>query len=290
MELSRASGDRFEVVVGSGRDMKQSFGGIDGIPGPPTDMVMPAMLQSILIYLSTVLIAVLAVWAVIQIIRRRDLFPATLLLGGLLVYFSVEPFYDALGFVYHPERGQIGAFNALGRNYPLHLMLLYVVYYAGLGMYFDKKFADGVSARWVWGAFFVWIPAQILFETPLLMRGLWSYYGDPPFRVGFYPLWLAPATAGSAILAFSLVHYLKKKLLRAWIPVLSVVLASALAAGCLGICWPIFLALNVDRRTWPSGAVLTIPASILTITLSAGSVWLALQILAWARQRTASTT
>ena len=257
---------------------------------PPTGMVMPATLQLIIIWVSAALIVLLGVWVLVRAVRNRDAFPVALLIGSLLVYFSAEPFFDVLGFVYHPEIGQIAAFNSLGRAYPLHLMLLYVVYYSGLGLYFDHKFSRGVSNRWVWTAFILWTPAQILFETPLLLQGLWSYYGDPPLRMGLYPLWLAPATAGSTILACSLLHYLKNRLPRPWIPVLSLVFPSAVAAGCLGTGWPIFLALNVDRRTWPSGAILTIPASLLTIALSAGCVWLALEILALARVRATASS
>ncbi|MEJ2459475.1 MAG: hypothetical protein P8Y58_15540, partial [Novosphingobium sp.] len=250
-----------------------------GVPAAPVDMVMPATIQTIIIGVALALNGLWVIWSLYRLIRHRDILPFTLLAGGLLTYVAVEPFYDVLGFVYHPEKGQVVAFNTLGRNFPLHLLLLYMVYWAFLAQYFMNKFEAGVSERWIWWAFCLWTPGEILFETPLLMTGLWSYYGDPPFKIGYYPLWLAPATAGSAILAFSVLHWARKVIGRGWTPILSLVMGSSLAAGCLGTSWPVFIALNVDRRLSPSGYALTVPASILTICLSAGCVWLALQLL-----------
>ncbi|MEJ2459854.1 MAG: hypothetical protein P8Y58_17635 [Novosphingobium sp.] len=101
--------------------------------------------------------------------------------------------------------------------------------------------------------------------------------------IGYDPLWLAPATAGSAILAFSIVHCVRKIIPVAMTPVLSLVLSSGCAAGCLATSWPVFLALNVNRNLTPSGLVLTVPATFLTIALSAGCTWLALMVLKVAR-------
>ena len=260
------------------------------MPSPPRAMVMPADLQSIMILVSTALIVTAGIWALYRIFRHGDGLPATLMVGGLLIYFAVEPFYDLLGFVYHPEIGQVSAFTALGRALPLHLLLLYVPYWALLAYYFIGKFEKGVTDRWIWIAFWAWTPGQVLFETPLLMQGLWSYYGDTPFKIGYYPLWLAPATAGSAILSFALVFWVRKIIPRLWTPVLSVVMSSGCAAGCLVTGWPIFLALNMDRTISPSGLLLTVPATIASIALSAGCVWISLQILKIARTIDAPAT
>ncbi|MEJ2459855.1 MAG: hypothetical protein P8Y58_17640 [Novosphingobium sp.] len=114
-----------------------------GVPAPPINMIMPQTLQTVIIWSSCVMIAIAGIWALTRLIRQRDMLPLTLLFGGLLVYLAIEPFYDVLGFVYHPEIGQVVALNTLGRNFPLHLMLLYVVYWGMLAYYFDRKFQAG---------------------------------------------------------------------------------------------------------------------------------------------------
>ena len=96
---------------------------------PPRNLVMPADLQHGSLLFSGVVFAIVVALALWRILVRREPVLFFCVLGGMAAVI-VEPLCDVIGMIYHPEIGQITAYEALGRKIPWHVVLLLSCYYA----------------------------------------------------------------------------------------------------------------------------------------------------------------
>jgi len=158
-------------------------------PQPPVDMPVPATPQAVItIVLAVVCAAVLVVGLVLW---RRTGSPLMLMaaLGGTLASVN-EPVMDILARVWFADAGgQWSAFTTYGRPIPIWLPMAYFAFF-GAAPYFLAMFLRGRAdmRRW-WIAVSVPAVLNILLETPLLVAGLYVYYGYQPFTLLGFPLY-----------------------------------------------------------------------------------------------------
>src|SRR6266849_578604 len=98
---------------------------------PDRSLVMPEPWQHYTIIVAGVIAGIFVAAALWRALRRGDPILLFALIGGAFA-MVLEPICNVLGLAYHPEIGQVAAFEALGRKMPLHILLIYPWYF---GMY-----------------------------------------------------------------------------------------------------------------------------------------------------------
>ena len=145
-------------------------------------------------FVAIVVCAVLAVASLAHCVARarRDRSPLPLYLfaaGALTVFF--EPYPDLLGAAVFPEVDQVPWISTFGRMIPMYIGLTYLFYWAPAWLTILPQFQRGISARRFWGICGAMVVATCAIELVPLRFGLWTYYGEQPFRIGGFPLWWA---------------------------------------------------------------------------------------------------
>jgi hypothetical protein len=217
---------------------------MEQLPIPPAHLVMPHTAQIVYTSIWAAVVAAFVVYAVVEIVRRRDPLLVVLLVGGAIAYFN-EPIDDLLGLVWHPRPGQWVLLDTFG-PVPLWGVFVYIALFGGIPYLMYRAFQRGVTARqiWIWIGVF-WI-ADIAVEIPAIASGMYQYYGDPPMKVFGLPLyWFAINIGGpietAVILLIAGSSFAGWRLL-ALLPIPMVLDA----AGSVGMGWPIFSALHAE--------------------------------------------
>jgi hypothetical protein len=148
--------------------------------------------------------------------------------------------------IYHPEIGQITAYEALGRKIPWHVVLLLSWYYA----LFAWMLAGPVGGRMTRAGFWKVFAALVVFSTILEIQpvqgGLWKYYGVQPFTVAGMPLWWFVANAVSALAGGTLVTVATRGSTPwgRWPIVL--LMPVGIAGAHAGVALPTYIAMSMD--------------------------------------------
>jgi hypothetical protein len=158
------------------------------IPLPPVEMVMPPINTFVAVANFVLLIGV-TVWVAMESRRTRSAVPLLILAGAALTSLQ-EPIYDIVGAVWYPDHGTVAYIRAFNVSIPIWLIPGYAWYIGGLGNYMVKIVRQGVT-RPLWQYYFVFWVANFALEMPGLNLGIYRYYGDQPFRVLGFPLWMA---------------------------------------------------------------------------------------------------
>lgn len=165
---------------------------------PPRELLMPASLQQVSLWMAGLACAAFALFALWQLLRHREPLALFCLLGGLATSLT-EPVCDVIGLIYHPEIGQIVGFEALGRKIPLHVVALLAAYYAFFGWLLSGPVGARMTRAGFWKLFVgLWVFSTLL-EIGPVQGGLWVYYGTQPFTVAGMPLWWFFVNAMSAL-------------------------------------------------------------------------------------------
>lgn len=216
---------------------------------PPRELVMPAALQHSSLVFSGTVFAVFVLLALWKALARREPLLLFCVVGGVASGFA-EPLCDVIGMIYHPEIGQITAYQAIGRQIPWHVVLLLSWYYAG----FAWLLAGPVGARMTRTAFWGLFGALVVFSTVLeiapVQQGLWKYYGEQPFTVAGMPLWWFVANAVSALAGGTLATIATRNA-KGWGRWQIALLLPAGAAGAhAGVALPTYIAMNMGLTGW----------------------------------------
>jgi hypothetical protein len=222
------------------------------IPVPPVDMVMPSI-NSVVALANFGVLAVVAVLVAREARRTQSWVPLLILLGAALASLQ-EPIYDIVGAVWYPEHGTVAFNRAFNVSIPLWLIPGYAWYIGGLGNFMYRKMQRGALHRPLWQYYLLFWLANFALEMPGLNLGIYRYYGEQPFRVLGFPLWMAVTNALMPLLIGSLFNRLRGILvgpaaLLAVVLVPMVVGAAQIAAG-----WPTWLALNSGQGLLVTGA------------------------------------
>jgi hypothetical protein len=211
------------------------------IPLPPVEMVMPPINTFVAVANFVLLIGV-TVWVAMESRRTRSAVPLLILAGAALTSLQ-EPIYDIVGAVWYPDHGTVAYIRAFNVSIPIWLIPGYAWYIGGLGNYMVKIVRQGVT-RPLWQYYFVFWVANFALEMPGLNLGIYRYYGDQPFRVLGFPLWMAVTNGLMPLMIGVIFNGLRDTLvgpkgLLTLVLVPMVVGATQIAAG-----WPTWLALN----------------------------------------------
>ena len=237
------------------------------IPAPPVELVMPPI-NSVVAIANLVVLAIVAVFVAREARRTRSWIPLLILAGAALASLQ-EPIYDIVGAVWYPEHGTIAYIRAFNVSIPLWLIPGYAWYIGGLGNVMYRKMQPGVERRPLWQYYFLFWLANFALEMPGLNLGIYQYYGDQPFRVLGFPLWMAVTNGLMPLMIGALFNALRDVLvgpaaLLTVVLVPMVVGATQIAAG-----WPTWLALNAGR-----GPGATLVGALLSLGLALSAIYL----------------
>ena len=165
---------------------------------PPRELIMPADLQHGSLVFSGVVFAIVIALALWQVLVKRQPLLLFCVIGGMASVF-VEPLCDVIGMIYHPEIGQITAYEALGRKIPWHVVLLLSWYYAAFACLLAGPIGAKMTRAGFWKLFFGLVVFSTILEISPTQGGLWKYYGTQPFTISGMPLWWFVANAVSAL-------------------------------------------------------------------------------------------
>jgi hypothetical protein len=213
------------------------------IPVPPVEMVMPPI-NTFVALANLVLLIAVTVWVALESRRSRSAIPVLILVGAALTSLQ-EPIYDIVGAVWYPEHATVAYIRAFNVSIPLWLIPGYAWYIGGLGN-FMYKVMRGSTRRPLWQYYFLFWVANFALEMPGLNLGIYRYYGDQPFRVLGFPLWMAMTNGLMPLMIGAIFNGLRDILIgpRALLTLVLVPMivgATQIAAG-----WPTWLALNAN--------------------------------------------
>jgi hypothetical protein len=204
---------------------------------------MPEPWQHYTIIIAGVIATIFVAVALWRALRHSDPILLFALIGGLLA-MVLEPICNVLGLAYHPEIGQVAAFEALGRKMPLHILLIYPWYF-GTYIWLLFRYLDrGMGRSGFWKVFGASAALAFFIEIVPVHVGLWTYYGPQPFQISGMPLWWYVVNPTGVIGAAS-ISYLAVGKLSGWQrwPIIVLVPIGAVAVHT-GAAAPLYLGLN----------------------------------------------
>jgi len=244
------------------------------LPAAPTPaalqaLVMPALPQTIALYVGAIAVTALLVIACRQWRHYRSFVPVLLLLAAFCTV-ALEPIVGVLGHGFHPVIGQVPLFTTLGRTIPLHIGLVYTFYYGSMYIFlYPTLRAGAVSRAFTWKLFWATAVGAFVFEVVPLRAGLWVYFAPQAlwiWHAGMPVFWVI-ANAVSVIVPLALI--------KAYLPVCTgwrqglVVPLSPMGAimGHVGSGFPFYIAANSGGPQWlvEAGGVASFALALLVV-------------------------
>lgn len=239
----------------------------DQIPPAPVDMVMTPHYD--LIMGSSALILLWVVLRAFQDLRRSGSAIPLLILSGAALTSLTECVYDVLSAAWWPQYGHTPFYRIFNVSVPIWMLLAYPWYYGGIAVVVYKTIRQGMTRTQLWRLYWLGWLGNFLVEIPALqfpefgLGHVYSYYGDQPFQIFHFPLWMAMTNALVPILMGALVAAFEEFLtgVRSLLTLVLVPMGMAAAQGCAG--WPVWLALHSGQ-----GYAVTNAAALVTLGLS----------------------
>jgi hypothetical protein len=249
---------------------------ISDFPLAPFDSVMPAAGQTALLWAVGILLTASALAAIRECLRNHSAIPLLLVVAGVLTV-ALDPFVAHLGHAIHPPVGQWMLFKALDRATPIHIMLLYGVYYGAVYLLLFSRIRSGAfSASFVWKLFGVFSVLAYVMEIGPLNLGLWTYYDPQALWVwkGGMPLFHLVLNGASLFLPLTLIK-LCYPVLKGWKQILVVPLSPVGAImGHVGCGFPFYLAANSSANQ-----LVVDLAGLLSIAFALGLIYVCSRLL-----------
>jgi hypothetical protein len=247
-------------------------------PPPTGNEVMPDLAESIFTFLAGVPMIIVLGLALHQAIRRRDPLLLYCFIGGGLASFF-EPVADLLSGLYFPAVNQNTAFETFDRPIPWALVFAYPWYVGGQGYLTYRILQSGTTAGRIWQLWFLFIVSDILLESPGVLTGFHTYYGNQPFNYWGFPLWMAAYQSVMPLAAGALVYAARRHCTNNW-QLLVVIPFIPMADGMVnaGLALPVWTTLGSGMSLFANHL-----AAVTTMGLSALSVWLLIWIFATTR-------
>jgi len=196
-------------------------------------------------------------------------------IGGALAALF-EPVADVLTCLYFPAIGQHTAFTALDRPIPWALVFAYPWFVGGQGYLAYRIFAKGVPAVRIWQLWGLFAVCNVLVETPGVLTGFHTYYGNQPLDFWGFPLWQAAVQSIMPMAAGALIFALQGKLGDGW-KLAAIIPLVPMADGMVnaGLALPIWLTLGSDTSIF-----IDYLGAAATIGMAAYAIWLLTALLA----------
>jgi hypothetical protein len=174
---------------------------------------------------------------------------------------GVELLFNTAANFWYYAPGQHDLYSTWGRQVPVWAAASYIPFYGGLGIlgwYLIERGASRLKLALYGLAIYV---VFILTEVVLVGIDLYAYYGDQPWQIASFPIWISAAnvaicltiSVGASRISRSITDW------RVW-PLIG--FGPVLIAGYLiGSSWPMITALKADHpstaQLWLSGAAST---------------------------------
>jgi hypothetical protein len=170
------------------------------MPIPPVNTPVNPTGQWIMTLAVIVALLFVAVAAVRMSRRLQTPAPAILLAGSLLAGF-IEPMYCLTMHLWYYRVGQWGMYSAMDVTQPVWSWLSYGAFYGGLALLVWWKVEHGATRTSIARLGGVLLLVGIATELLCINLGTYEYYGQHPFRIGSFPVWIAVANAVVGIVA-----------------------------------------------------------------------------------------
>jgi len=238
------------------------------MPDPPVNMAMSPFYPYILALSIGIFIAALAYgWRDMQ--RTGRWLPLLVLAGAGIASFQ-ECIYDVAVLVWWAEVDTTPMYRLFNRSVPLWMVFAYPWFIGGMGYWAYSRFREGMSRGQLWKLYFFGWFANLLLEVPALQIGhIYTYYGEQPFKLLGFPVWMAMTNTLMPIFVGAILHLLDDVLRgpRALFALILVPAGTASAEIAAG--WPMWLALNSGQGVW-----VTQLATVVTLGLSLSFAYL----------------
>jgi hypothetical protein len=244
------------------------------MPIPPYNLPVNATGQLIMTILVSIALLVAAVSALRMSRRLSSWGPVAALAGSLLAGF-IEPIYCITMHLWYYRPGQWNMYTALGQSQPIWSWLSYGAFYGGLTLLVWWRTEQGATAASIWKLSGLLIAVGIATEIVCIRLGTYEYYGEHPFRVASFPMWIAVANSAIGVVSGIIAARLRPLLTgcQAWAFIALV--PAVMPAMQIGTG---FLALDAINTPDPSPFLLYATA-IASMALSATSIYVAVRLL-----------
>ena len=232
------------------------------IPAAPTDMVMSPWYGPILA-LNFAILTIVLIWIVKESRRHGNFIPVLIVVGAALASLH-ECIYDVMVLVWYPQYGHTPLYRAFNISVPVWMLAAYPWYIGGMGYWMFKKLNQGMSTQQLWKLYvFAW-GANMFLEIPALQIGnIYTYYGNQPFQILGFPLWMAMTNSLMPILLGALVYALRDVLTGGRTLMIIPLVPMATGTAQIVAGWPVWFALNSG-----AGYGVTHAAALVTLGLS----------------------
>jgi hypothetical protein len=243
------------------------------IPQPPVGQPLSLTGQTVLTIATSLAALGFVLFTARLCLRRRTWAPAMLLASGMLC-LVLEPVYDDQFHIWFHDGGRMwGTYSAYGMTQPVWVPITYAWCYGGLALLVWRRLVDGMTRTgllWMTGV--LWTIFTV-FELVGINLGVYTYFGDHPFRVLGLPVWVeVPNTVLTVVaaVAFARLEPLLRGPERAS---LLAVVPAAFAMLSFGAAFPTLVVISeVGRST-----VTVYAATAASIALAAAILHLAVQ-------------
>jgi hypothetical protein len=244
------------------------------MPIAPHEVPVNATGQLIMTILVVIALLLAAVAAVRMSRRLSSWGPVAVLAGSLLAGF-IEPIYCITMHLWYYRPGQWNMYTALGQSQPVWSWLSYGAFYGGLTLLIWWRVEQGATRASIWKLSGVLVMIAIATEIVCIRLGTYEYYGEHPFRVASFPLWIAVANSAIGVVGGIIAAQLRPLLpgVQAW--ALIALVPAVMPAMQVGTG---FLTLDVINTPDPSTFLLYFTA-ITSMGLAATAIFIAVKLL-----------
>lgn len=252
-------------------------------PAPPYDLPLNTTMQTVATIVLWAGSLGLLAYAANLARRERSVFPIVLVFA--VAFGSViEPIYDITYHLHWLDNGaQWTLFTSFGLPQPVWVMPAYIMVFGLPALYLYRSLAKGATLSAVFKLASITVVTTAAFEITAINLDLYVYYGESPWRVLGYPLFIAFMEAaqitGFAVLAACLQLVATK-------PVHSLALFAIFPANfafaTIGAGFPTLILQNSAN---PNGLLLFLSAFVSVALAATGLWWSARLLLAMQRHR-----
>lgn len=238
------------------------------MPDPPVNMAMSPLYPYVLALSIVIFLAALA-YAVIDMRRTARVLPLLVLAGAAIASFQ-ECIYDVAVLVWWADVDTVPMYRLFNRSVPLWMIFAYPWFIGGMGYWAYSQFQRGMGSARLWKLYFFGWFANLLLEVPALQIGnIYTYYGEQPFKILGFPMWMAMTNTLMPIFVGALLHVFDDVLRGPRTLFVLILVPAGTASAEISSGWPIWLALNSGQGLW-----LTQLATFVTLGVSISLVYL----------------
>ncbi|HWF50796.1 MAG TPA: hypothetical protein VG294_09175 [Solirubrobacteraceae bacterium] len=237
----------------------------------PTTRIVNETAQTTLTVASWLVAGLVIVWAVRSARRTGTWLPVTVVLAVAIGVIN-EPLFDKAYHLYFYDGGKQWTWlSTFGYPQPNWTMSAYIILYAAPALYLMSRAKRGVSRQWLYRYFAAMAIFVGAFESIAIVAGGYEYYGNHPFMLGKYPLWLGVMEGAHVVVFSTLIMVLSPVIAKGWKTLLTLPLfLISFCSVMFGAGFPGLAVINAN----PVPTAVTYLGSIASVGLAAVMVWL----------------